>query len=173
MTNYLFERGISMKRFCSLIVVLALMMSMMALQASAVGSPSSFAVFQQISINNGNSFPGYTRALQRFLMCYSEYNRSTMEDNGGTDGRFGPTTHRLTVSFQNACGLDPDGYVGPDTWTAIDRTMSLVIRDSEGSTWSTPMGKVIFSYGYNGSVTRYLSYLDTGVLASTYFHETR
>lgn len=35
------------------------------------------------------------------------------------DGIFGPATHAATVTFQQNHGLDPDGKIGPLTWTAL------------------------------------------------------
>jgi peptidoglycan hydrolase-like protein with peptidoglycan-binding domain len=37
----------------------------------------------------------------------------------GADGRFGPGTRAAVVAFQRRRGLDPDGIVGPLTWTAL------------------------------------------------------
>ena len=34
------------------------------------------------------------------------------------DGEFGPNTHKATIQFQKANGLEQDGEVGPQTWAA-------------------------------------------------------
>jgi uncharacterized protein (TIGR02594 family) len=36
------------------------------------------------------------------------------------DGEFGPITEGAVKGFQRACGLEPDGIVGPQTWSKID-----------------------------------------------------
>ena len=35
------------------------------------------------------------------------------------DGDFGPTTEKCVKDFQNTKHLQPDGIVGPKTWTAL------------------------------------------------------
>ena len=37
----------------------------------------------------------------------------------GADGVFGPDTERALLDFQRSRGLEPDGVVGPVTWTAL------------------------------------------------------
>ena len=40
---------------------------------------------------------------------------------GGVDGRFGISTMRAVVAFQNDHSLEPDGKVGPATWAVLDK----------------------------------------------------
>lgn len=158
-------------RLYAFVCVVMILMSVMAFPAYAETASGEFAVFRQISSANGSSAPGYTKALQRFLMCISSDNRNAIIASGGIDGNFGSTTTRLTKNFQSSCNLTADGVVGRNTWTAIETSLVAVTRDSEGTTWSNSNGSVIFSHGY-GNASRYYSYLANGSLSSTYFHET-
>jgi hypothetical protein len=38
---------------------------------------------------------------------------------GEVDNSFGPATKKAVIAFQNSRGLDPDGSVGPITWSAL------------------------------------------------------
>jgi hypothetical protein len=42
----------------------------------------------------------------------------------GVDGRFGPGTRAAVVAYQQAHGLEPDGVVGPVTWSSLFATTS-------------------------------------------------
>ena len=62
-----------------------------------------------------NGSIGYVvKTLQRLLMSYG-YSMSPY----GADGEFGPLTEKRVREFQKKRGLDQDGVVGLDTWTAL------------------------------------------------------
>lgn len=63
-----------------------------------------------------NYYPGYTRAIQRFLWLYSTSTHNSIYDGGGIDGMFGTKTKDAVISFQNSVGIGNDGEVGPITW---------------------------------------------------------
>ena len=160
------------KRMYALTLAIVLVMSIMAIPVSAAARTSEFAAFLTISANNGSANPGYTRALQRFLMCIDSTNKDAIMNSGGTDGKFGNTTAKLTKNFQKKSGLSQDGIVGRSTWTAMENSLSVTVADSSGTTWYNSNGNVIFGYAY-GMASRYISCLDTGDWSKTYFHETK
>ena len=47
----------------------------------------------------------------------------TVVDVQPPDGSFGPITDQVTKQWQSAHGIDPDGVVGPLTWTAAMKTV--------------------------------------------------
>jgi hypothetical protein len=54
---------------------------------------------------------------------------------GPTDGRYGPLTRRAVLEFQASHGLEVDGIVGPQTWTALRPShllLSLGLGDQPG-----------------------------------------
>ena len=56
-------------------------------------------------------------ALQRLL----RYHGFTVN----VDGKFGGQTYAAVVDFQTANGLSPDGFVGPLTWSALVRGVTI------------------------------------------------
>ena len=48
------------------------------------------------------------------------------------DGSFGPKTEERVKAFQKKAGLEPDGEVGPATWSAIKATLPLIKKGSTG-----------------------------------------
>lgn len=48
---------------------------------------------------------------------------------GRIDGEFGPLTESALLAFQAAAGIDTDGEVGPQTWTALESAAPRPMRD--------------------------------------------
>jgi len=57
---------------------------------------------------------------------------------GGVDGRFGISTMRAVVAFQNDHTLEPDGKVGPATWAALDKKAALPKATPKAETPAEP-----------------------------------
>ena len=49
---------------------------------------------------------------------------------GTSDGIFGEKTRQAAISFQTDAGLSPDGIVGKNTWTALDKIKIYSLRES-------------------------------------------
>ena len=64
-----------------------------------------------LSVTN-NSNIAEVRSLQEILVAKGH--------RVGIDGRFGISTQRCVVEFQNESNLTPDGNVGPVTWAALE-----------------------------------------------------
>ena len=64
-----------------------------------------------LSVTN-NSNVTEVRSLQEMLVAKGH--------RIGIDGRFGISTQRCVVEFQNENNLTPDGNVGPATWAALE-----------------------------------------------------
>lgn len=61
-------------------------------------------------------------AVQAFaLASFPTYARPTIGAHGGADGEYGDATAAWVAEFQRRVGLDPDGIIGPKTWTALGR----------------------------------------------------
>jgi hypothetical protein len=59
--------------------------------------------------------PVYSGAVKQLQMFLNEYNFGDLKE----DGLFGLDTHIAVMGFQEKKGLQPDGIVGRDTWSAI------------------------------------------------------
>lgn len=46
---------------------------------------------------------------------------------GGVDGRFGPRTRTAVLAFQRRHGLEPDGRVGPATWSRLSAELARAV----------------------------------------------
>ena len=64
-----------------------------------------------LSVTN-NSNIAEVRSLQEILVAKGH--------RVGIDGRFGISTQRCVVEFQNESNLTADGNVGPATWAALE-----------------------------------------------------
>ena len=84
-----------------------------------------YAVNWQVPSNLQNGSRGQSvRQLQFMLRVLSEYVDAIPPI--AQDGIFGPRTREAVVAFQRYVGLNPDGIVGPATWTALyDRASAI------------------------------------------------
>jgi peptidoglycan hydrolase-like protein with peptidoglycan-binding domain len=71
-----------------------------------VDKPASFPVLQ-----SGDRGPTVTKLQQ--LLAQAKF------DPGAADGNFGPRTEQAVCAYQTSRGLDVDGIVGRQTWTAL------------------------------------------------------
>jgi len=53
-------------------------------------------------------------------------------DPRDVDGIFGPLTVKAVKTFQSNYGLEVDGVVGPNTWTALEEAFTLHASHSPG-----------------------------------------
>ena len=109
------------KRMLSLLVVLVMLVSAMAIPASAASLAGNwrlrFRNFQTVSEYYAPSRPLYVKALQRFLFAFDN-TRSSMGQTT-VDGQWGAKTTLAVGVLQRALGFTPDYIVGPNTWEAI------------------------------------------------------
>lgn len=113
------------KRLFMLALVCVMLGSIIVIPASAVTSwriADGFSQFDTVYYNN--AYSDYTIVAQRFFQCYSnEYamilKRAEKNNNKGVDGFFGQCTYDVATSYQGLKGLDPDGWIGPQTWAKI------------------------------------------------------
>lgn len=63
---------------------------------------------------------GYVKAAQTLLIARGyDCGNKPLIGTEKADGKFGSTTERAVAFFQSAQGLDVDGEIGCDTWTAL------------------------------------------------------
>ena len=77
---------------------------------------STFTLPEGTKLRLGEGDPAVIRELQQALSS-AGYNP------GRVDGTFGPRTEAAVIAFQQANGLSPDGVVGPDTASALNRVL--------------------------------------------------
>ncbi|TQJ86216.1 serine/threonine-protein kinase [Streptomyces sp. SLBN-31] len=94
--------------------------------APATGTPEGPATPPWISDCTYYAGSGRTRegdSGKRVLQVQCMLTKRGYDVGGsGVDGEFGPGTTAAVESFQSAKGLDADGVVGHDTWTALRET---------------------------------------------------
>lgn len=112
----------AIKKTFSMVLVLALMLTVLAVPASALES-NIIAAFRSFPITQKTSYvPRYAAAVQRFLILDPD-TTSLIADHGGVDGAFGGYTEQAVLTFQRNYGLSADGSVGPNTWAAMANLM--------------------------------------------------
>ena len=95
---------------------------------------------------------GYTKFVQKVMHSYNSTTRGLINSGGGIDGAFGDCTKSAVKSFQLAKGLQNDGVVGINTWTAI--AMGLYRQSNQ-------YGKMTYTNLYNNATSsiRVLNYV--------------
>lgn len=90
-----------------------------ALVATVSPASAATAPCRQYSYGLGGS-GNCVRAIQGIANVLSITN-DARSDAGpvARDGHFGPATQAAIIKIQRAAGLSVDGYVGPQTWTAL------------------------------------------------------
>ena len=153
-------------RILAIILVLSLSVSLFAFSASAANIPhiSSFP-----EVFSGCIHYGYTKALQRFLMCLSPSNEARILASGGIDGIFGQVTYDLAVAYQDSRDLDADGAVGPYTWSQIASDLVYNGVDSLGQVYMYSVNKVWFKGSKSGRIAYYI-FESNYRIASDEFH---
>lgn len=124
------------KKTIAAVVVIIAIMSVFAIPASAASSDADWqariAGFSAISIADTNTKPGYTGALQVYLVHYGGSCASYIGQMAGVDGWFGNGTESAVITYQTAKGLHNSnkypnvelGAVGTDTWNVIGGTLT-------------------------------------------------
>lgn len=88
--------------------------------APAVGEPVTSGYLIEVPLLTIGDKGGYVRAAQTLLIArgYDCGNRPLIGTEKA-DGDFGRATERAVAFFQSAQGLEVDGEIGCDTWTAL------------------------------------------------------
>lgn len=173
------------KRMLSILLVLVMLVSALAIPASAASIASNwrsrFRNFQTVSEYYAPSRPLYVKALQRFLFAFD----STRSSMGQTtvDGQWGAKTTLAVGVLQRALGYTADYIVGPNTWEAIANRLTaenttylgndvaiLKRTDNSGFTWyiyhvDTDLSK--YDYRYYASHLQNNSFSDTNPIFHT------
>lgn len=121
-----------MKKMFSLVLVLALSISVLAIPASAATDwRAEMSNFKNVSEYYCKQFPDYLWALQRFLFAYP----NTRDEMSGSthDGKWGSKTRAAVGAYQrDTMGGTPDYIVGPNTWGSI---ATKLYADPNVTTW--------------------------------------
>lgn len=109
----------TLKRASALMIAVMLLMSIVALPASALSNYDIFYHFPLVTKSMGSGYMSAAVAIQKFLLLYSPISYNQINANGGTDGYFGNGSANATQYFQGQEGLGVDGKVGSLTWMKI------------------------------------------------------
>lgn len=72
---------------------------------------------------------GDVQQIQQFLINQGYMDSTTVRGNSNADGKFGAITARALKKFQQAKGLQADGYLGKNTLKAIENTRDRKVVD--------------------------------------------
>lgn len=136
------------KRTFALLLTLAVMLTVLAMPALAgtyTTVPSRWlsyiGAFPQISRYDYTGNEKYVLALQRYLMCFDTESQNKLYYGGQyMDGSFGGRTEAAAVYCQGKLGVAADGYVGPNTWSAIASSLRLYTQGMEKNKIKRPTG---------------------------------
>lgn len=111
-----------MKKSVVFVLVVIMLMSIMALPASALSDPYYSHISGFKTLYNGSTENAYIRALQAFLYHFP-YTQTTIISGGGIDGGYGNATESAVKIYQQKKWPNDqtqwDGRVGPKTWAKI------------------------------------------------------
>lgn len=122
------------KRVSLLIMAIVLAIPMVSFPAKAsvqMAWAARIGGFRYLSVNDGNTYPGYTKALQLFLSLFSDAYNSEIEQAGGIDGWYGTTTAECVESFMLSQGIGGKRVADAETWACVANNMD----QSGGPTW--------------------------------------
>lgn len=123
------------KRMMSLMLVLAMMLSMLALPASAANDPN-FAYFPGVWQSSQYSVAAV--AVQKFLMLYGDSLAKKLMPSGGADGYCGAKTVECIKTLQTREGLYQEGdsaygRVNTSTWIRIGELLTKTVVNQSTS----------------------------------------
>lgn len=161
------------KRTLSLLLAIVMIVVTMAVPASAALASrwvNEFKTFPQLSKATGDSKPGYTSFLQRFLMCHNSDLASKLGNNP-VDGDYGNKTYNAVYSYQVLKDISPDGVAGINTWTKVAGDLTVTANNSQRYIISGELGKVLWVDKVTYSTYAYLYYNGSGTLSSEFHTE--
>lgn len=161
------------KRILALVLVLVVLLPVMLLPVSAASSAwvTRFQKFQQVKEGDKKLYPGYTSAIQRFLICYSDAFEDSINLAGGVDGYYGDATIDAVKVYQGAKGLTADAWVGTGTWGQIAKDLTLTTHHDTYGYFYMNNRKVIYVYYGDGNPYEYTYYKNDTTQGSV-FHNT-
>lgn len=122
------------RRASLMIMAIILVIPMLFLPAKA-GVDYAWAAritgFRRLTVNDRNTYPGYTTALQLFLSLFSNEYASDIASAGGFDGWYGTVTADCVESFMLSQNIGGKRVADSETWACVANNMS----QSGGPTW--------------------------------------